>query len=43
MSAVKEANESGFSWELIAKQVKSRNAVQCLRKWCKVHGLLDFL
>jgi len=32
---MKEASESGFSWELIAKQVKTRNGVQCLRKWCK--------
>lgn len=35
MTAVKESNESGFSWELIAKQVKTRNAAQCLRKWYK--------
>ena len=33
ITAVKEANESGFSWQLIAQQVKTRNAVQCLRKW----------
>ena len=43
MTAVKEADESGFSWELIAKQVNSRNAMQCLKKWYKAvwfNGLL---
>ena len=35
LTAVKETSESGFSWELIAKQVKSRTGVQCLRKWYK--------
>ena len=35
MTAVKEADDRGFSWELIAKQIKSRTSVQCLRKWCK--------
>lgn len=43
ITAVKETSDSGFSWELIAKQVKSRNAVQCLRKWCKGCGLIEHL